>query len=71
MIASLDKLRTGPITSFADRVFESAINRAIEETEQYYEQMLYREALRVGKPSVPFCTVIHIVCRVLSATICA
>lgn len=33
---------------FADRAFENAINFAIEETQKYYENMMFREALRTG-----------------------
>jgi len=48
ILASLDTLRTGPITSFPDKVFESAINKTINETDHFYKQTQYREALRVG-----------------------
>ena len=33
---------------FADRAFENSINFAIEETQKYYENMMFREALRTG-----------------------
>ncbi|EDO40444.1 predicted protein, partial [Nematostella vectensis] len=48
MIASKDQLRTGPKTSYEDRVFESEINQAIRQTELNYEQMTYRDAVKTG-----------------------
>jgi len=48
VLASLDTLRTGPITSFVDKVFESTINKTIHETDYFYKNTQYREALRVG-----------------------
>jgi len=48
VMGSLSSLRSGPTNSFMDVAFESAINRAIEETERYYERTQYREALRTG-----------------------
>ncbi|KAL7748413.1 cytosolic leucyl tRNA synthetase [Sorochytrium milnesiophthora] len=42
-------LRTGPKdVSFADRVFVNEVTRLVNETEQHYEQMMYRDALRTG-----------------------
>lgn len=46
MLASTD-LRSGPST-FADKVFESQINQAIEETDKHYERTNFREALKSG-----------------------
>ncbi|KAJ3341586.1 cytosolic leucyl tRNA synthetase [Gonapodya sp. JEL0774] len=40
-------LRTGPF-NFADKVFESDINKAVSSTQKNYEQMLFREALLTG-----------------------
>ncbi|KAL9971490.1 hypothetical protein ACROYT_G017659 [Oculina patagonica] len=48
MLACKDSLRTGPKTCFDDRVFESSINKAIEETDTNYKNMMYREALKTG-----------------------
>lgn len=48
VLASRGNLRTGPLTVFADRVFESALNKAIQETDAFYERTQYREALRTG-----------------------
>eukprot|EP01135_Chromosphaera_perkinsii_P012079 Nk52_evm17s2579 gene=Nk52_evmTU17s2579 len=41
-------LRTGDCSSFFDRIFASEINKAIVGTEQAYEKMMYREALKEG-----------------------
>jgi len=43
-----DSLRTGEVTSFADRVFQSEINKAIKLTDQNYEIANYRAALQTG-----------------------
>lgn len=43
-----DALRSGPKNLFQDQVFESEMNKKIEETNSYYEKMLYKEALRTG-----------------------
>eukprot|EP01134_Creolimax_fragrantissima_P005932 CFRG5932T1 len=40
--------RTGENSTFHDKVFESAINTAINLSHSAYSQMLYREALKVG-----------------------
>eukprot|EP00026_Physarum_polycephalum_P008752 Phypoly_transcript_08852.p1 GENE.Phypoly_transcript_08852~~Phypoly_transcript_08852.p1 ORF type:complete len:478 (+),score=74.54 Phypoly_transcript_08852:135-1436(+) len=48
IMGSLHNLRTGPTTLFEDRVFDSQINRAIEESDKFYEQTLFCEAIRVG-----------------------
>jgi len=48
MLACKDSLRTGPATCFDDRVFESSINKAIDETDTNYKNMMYREALKTG-----------------------
>eukprot|EP00004_Rigifila_ramosa_P013703 TRINITY_DN3058_c0_g1_i1.p1 TRINITY_DN3058_c0_g1~~TRINITY_DN3058_c0_g1_i1.p1 ORF type:complete len:1171 (+),score=294.12 TRINITY_DN3058_c0_g1_i1:364-3513(+) len=42
------KLRSGPPATFADRVFASAINRAIRDSDAAYERMMFREALKTG-----------------------
>ncbi|XP_046907783.1 leucine--tRNA ligase, cytoplasmic isoform X1 [Hypomesus transpacificus] len=48
MIANQDGLRTGPADTFNDRVFSSEMNEAIVRTEQHYERMMYKEALKSG-----------------------
>ncbi|XP_060530694.1 leucine--tRNA ligase, cytoplasmic [Cylas formicarius] len=44
---SKGSLRTG-VHTFNDQVFESEINLKIKETKQFYEKMLFKEALRTG-----------------------
>ncbi len=41
-------LRRGKVTSVVDRVFENEMNKKIKETEENYEKMLYKEAIRTG-----------------------
>uniref|UniRef100_A0A146LKH8 leucine--tRNA ligase n=1 Tax=Lygus hesperus TaxID=30085 RepID=A0A146LKH8_LYGHE len=48
MIAGKDKLRTGPADTFHDRVFLSEINLKINETEDNFEKLLFKDALRTG-----------------------
>ncbi|KAL1252478.1 hypothetical protein QQF64_017171 [Cirrhinus molitorella] len=48
MIANQNNLRTGPADSFNDRVFISEMNSSIFKTEQHYERMMYKEALKSG-----------------------
>jgi len=43
-----DSLRTGPLNDFSDKVFESEMNRCIKNSDEAYEKMLYREALKNG-----------------------
>lgn len=40
--------RSGPANTFNDKVFESEINLHIRETGEFYEKMLFKEALRTG-----------------------
>ncbi|CAG8511883.1 10578_t:CDS:2 [Ambispora gerdemannii] len=47
-VENKDTLRTGPVTSFHDRVFINEINRLIQITDKAYEDTLYREALKYG-----------------------
>jgi len=47
-LANKDKLRSGPPTSFMDRVFESLIAKAIVETDKHYQKTSFREALKTG-----------------------
>lgn len=37
-----------PIETYADKVFESEINKTIIETKKHYENMLFKEALKTG-----------------------
>uniref|UniRef100_A0A1A7YTQ2 Leucine--tRNA ligase, cytoplasmic n=1 Tax=Iconisemion striatum TaxID=60296 RepID=A0A1A7YTQ2_9TELE len=48
MIANQNNLRTGPTDTFNDRVFASEMNAGIIKTEQHYERMMYKEALKSG-----------------------
>ncbi|KAJ8348013.1 hypothetical protein SKAU_G00266020 [Synaphobranchus kaupii] len=48
MIANQNNLRTGPADTFNDRVFASEMNVGIIKTEQHYEKMMYKEALKSG-----------------------
>lgn len=48
MIANHDNLRTGPADTFNDRVFASEMNAGILKTEQHYDRMMYKEALKSG-----------------------
>ncbi|XP_034461596.1 leucine--tRNA ligase, cytoplasmic-like [Hippoglossus hippoglossus] len=48
MIANQNNLRTGPADTFNDRVFSSEMNAGILKTEQHYDRMMYKEALKSG-----------------------
>uniref|UniRef100_A0A9J8CQ65 Leucine--tRNA ligase, cytoplasmic n=1 Tax=Cyprinus carpio carpio TaxID=630221 RepID=A0A9J8CQ65_CYPCA len=48
MIANQNNLRTGPADTFNDRVFISEMNSSIIKTEQHFERMMYKEALKSG-----------------------
>ncbi|KAK9735186.1 hypothetical protein RND81_04G189200 [Saponaria officinalis] len=48
VIASEAALRSGPPSTYADRVFQNEINLAIKSTEQHYEHYMFREALKTG-----------------------
>lgn len=37
-----------PIETYADRVFESEINKTILETQKHYDGMMYKEVLKTG-----------------------
>ncbi|KAL6960297.1 leucine--tRNA ligase [Sarracenia purpurea var. burkii] len=41
-------LRSGPLTTFADRVFANEINIAVKMTEKNYSDYMFREALKTG-----------------------
>lgn len=48
MLANWDSLRSGPATTFNDRVFASEMNAGIIKTDQNYEKMMFKEALKTG-----------------------
>ena len=48
VLAGESSLRTGPPSTYADRVFENEINIAVKMTEQHYENYMFREALKSG-----------------------
>ena len=41
-------LRTGPAATFADRVFENAINVAVHRSRESFDRMMFREAIKHG-----------------------
>ncbi|XP_028906889.1 leucine--tRNA ligase, cytoplasmic isoform X1 [Ornithorhynchus anatinus] len=48
MMANRDGLRSGPARTFNDRVFASEMNIGIIRTDQNYEKMMFKEALKTG-----------------------
>ncbi|XP_040597808.1 leucine--tRNA ligase, cytoplasmic [Mesocricetus auratus] len=48
MLANCSSLRSGPASSFNDRVFASEMNAGIIKTDQNYEKMMFKEALKTG-----------------------
>ncbi|CAJ0950199.1 unnamed protein product [Ranitomeya imitator] len=48
MLANFDSLRSGTDHTYNDRVFESEMNAGILKTEQNYEKMMFKEALKTG-----------------------
>jgi leucyl-tRNA synthetase len=48
VVASLGTLRTGPLSSFADRAFQNEINAAVHAARAAYDKLLFREALKVS-----------------------
>lgn len=48
MVANRDSLRSGPASTFNDRVFASEMNAGIIKTDQNYEKMMFKEALKTG-----------------------
>ncbi|XP_066128981.1 leucine--tRNA ligase, cytoplasmic [Saccopteryx bilineata] len=48
MVANRDSLRNGPAGTFNDRVFASEMNAGIIKTDQNYEKMMFKEALKTG-----------------------
>jgi leucyl-tRNA synthetase len=48
VLATESSLRTGPPSTFADRVFENEINIALKMTELNFQNYMFREALKTG-----------------------
>ncbi|KAK4758384.1 hypothetical protein SAY87_019685 [Trapa incisa] len=48
VIAAESSLRSGPPSTYADRVFANEINIAIKMAEQHYQNFMFREALKAG-----------------------
>ncbi|XP_067900003.1 leucine--tRNA ligase, cytoplasmic isoform X2 [Heterodontus francisci] len=48
MIANRESLRSGAANTFNDRVFASEMNAGILKTEQHYEKLMFKEALKTG-----------------------
>ncbi|KAL7258615.1 hypothetical protein ACSBR1_004686 [Camellia fascicularis] len=48
ILSAESSLRSGPPTTFADRVFANEINIAVKMTEKNYNEYLFREALKTG-----------------------
>ncbi|KAK1313074.1 hypothetical protein QJS10_CPA06g01351 [Acorus calamus] len=49
ILAAEATLRTGPPSTYADRVFANEINIAVKSTEQNYNEFMFREALKTEK----------------------
>ncbi|KAI0567193.1 Methionyl/Leucyl tRNA synthetase [Gracilaria domingensis] len=47
-VENIDKMITGPMTRFADRLFVNQLNRQLRLTEAAYEQAMFREAVKTG-----------------------
>ncbi|XP_054424211.1 leucine--tRNA ligase, cytoplasmic [Pteronotus mesoamericanus] len=48
MVTNRGSLRSGPASTFNDRVFASEMNAGIIKTDQNYEKMMFKEALKTG-----------------------
>ncbi|XP_058097646.1 leucine--tRNA ligase, cytoplasmic-like [Magnolia sinica] len=48
ILAAESSLRTGPPSTYADRVFANEINIAVMMTEKHYTDFMFREALKTG-----------------------
>ncbi|KAL3267329.1 hypothetical protein HHI36_011460 [Cryptolaemus montrouzieri] len=48
ILSNKESLRTGSTNNFNDEVFNNEINKKIEETGNYFNKMLFKEALRTG-----------------------
>lgn len=47
-IENIDKMQTGPLSRFPDRVFVAQLNKQLRATERAYDQMMFREAVKSG-----------------------
>ncbi|KAJ7960649.1 Leucine--tRNA ligase, cytoplasmic [Quillaja saponaria] len=48
VLAAESSMRTGPPSTYSDRVFANEINIAVKMTEQHYHSYMFREALKTG-----------------------
>lgn len=48
ILAAESSLRTGPPSTYADKVFANEINIAVKMTDQHYRDYMFREALKTG-----------------------
>lgn len=48
VLAALEGLRSGPPTTFFDKVFENAMNIAVHRSAAAFDKMLFRDALKYG-----------------------
>ena len=48
MVADKEKFRNTENLTYHDRVFSSEINLAIKTTEEHYDNMMFREAVKCG-----------------------
>jgi len=48
MVNEKSSMSTGPVESFAERLFEATINNCIFITDEAYERMLYQKTMKVG-----------------------
>ncbi|PWN34453.1 leucyl-tRNA synthetase [Meira miltonrushii] len=48
MIDNQDKLRTGPKDNFWDKVFENDLNTSVEQVKGFYDNMLFKSAVKYG-----------------------
>lgn len=48
ILATKDSLRTSADMTISDKIFDSEMNKAINDTKGHYEKMMYKEALKTG-----------------------
>ncbi|XP_071120452.1 leucine--tRNA ligase, cytoplasmic-like isoform X1 [Mytilus edulis] len=48
ILATTELMRTSKTLTISDKIFDSEMNKAINETKGHYEKMLYKEALKTG-----------------------
>ncbi|KRT82169.1 tRNA synthetase, partial [Oryctes borbonicus] len=48
ILSNKDTLRTGPADTFNDKVFQAEIYLKVRETDDFYNKMLFKDALRTG-----------------------